>query len=136
MKICAVLVANQNQNTKGKMKSNTTESETAAPHDIAAENEKLKSELASTQKQLQQLGVVADELRPMVEAKMRAGLSKDDAVQAARRQHAHDKIIAESLKLKSEIPITDKESLREHNQDTQSIRNRYVQERAVTAGSL
>lgn len=62
------------------------------------EIQELREKLAKAEARLTSSGV-SPEIEELVRIKMRAGLSRDDALVCARRQVAHDKVIAEEAKL-------------------------------------
>lgn len=89
---------------KEEQKTAAAEEKSPALQQVAAENEKLKREIEALrgvvrglESQLKLTGMT-DDIREEVQARMRFGLSQQDAIEVVRRQRAHEQELKEQAK--------------------------------------
>ena len=113
-----------------------TESKTATTHtDTKAELASVKQQLDRAQNLMLSAGLAMPETEPLVVAKMRAGLSRQDAIVCARRQVLYDQAIAEADKITSDIKGEGEKFEKLRAADIASKRGLFLSTKLVEAGS-
>lgn len=109
-----------------------TKTETAEnPPDLSKQLAESQAELAEAREQIRAFGIVPKEIEPLVAQKMRMGLNKEQAIECARRQIAHNTVLADAEKI-----VVQHDDPQEAAKLTRQKRNAAIGKKLIEAGSL